>query len=403
MTTEVTEMDTDRKVIYAKLINSNFSLMIHYRDEELTSIDHLKDLVSDKFSKSNLFKLQQQALQKSIDYTTSPSLLSNNSNVTNNNYFLQNFDIQLVHPFYKDLIIELIEFEDLEEFLKFKNKLILIIPKTERMEGVIEDVIPNTSTLDNSYLSNNLQNIISQMNPQLQQQTTPSTANTTTIITPTIGITYPIKVILVGDEGVGKSSYLQRLQNKEFPEKYEPTYGTNVIEISFYTTLGTSITFQIWDIAPTSELRQTYYLGANAVILMFDLTNPLSYYNVTNYYKEISSVLGYNNLDNKIPFVLIGNKLDSSLEKINEITFYRKHEMEFFEISVKNKLFLEKPLLYIFRKLFNDFNLNFININTDTDIMYPTSIGAIPREVNEEELIRTASSKELPSEYEDNL
>lgn len=91
------------------------------------------------------------------------------------------------------------------------------------------------------------------------------------------------KIVLIGDGGVGKTSYSHRLLSGEFENKHIPTLGVEVHPLKLYTSQG-SILFYMWDCAGIERfggLRDGYYLQANACIVMFDVTDPASYERVS--------------------------------------------------------------------------------------------------------------------------
>lgn len=92
------------------------------------------------------------------------------------------------------------------------------------------------------------------------------------------------KVVLVGEEGVGKTTWLKRLvvrsklQTDLFDLIYEPTLGVEVRQVHLRTSIG-KITLNVWDTAGQerlSGLLDGYYLQANGAIVMADCTNPFT-------------------------------------------------------------------------------------------------------------------------------
>lgn len=70
-----------------------------------------------------------------------------------------------------------------------------------------------------------------------------------------------------------------------------------------------SVTFQIWDLAGQpqfKEVRKSFYNGAKGALVVFDVTNPQSWQNVPHWIDE----LWRNNGSGRIPFILVGNKID---------------------------------------------------------------------------------------------
>ena len=121
-----------------------------------------------------------------------------------------------------------------------------------------------------------------------------------------------VKIVLIGDGGVGKTSIARRYLGESFIHEYKRTIGAD-----FYVKRDTyedndlgKIMFEwlIWDLAGQpayNEVRPLYYRGAQGALVVFDLTRPETYYNIpkwlSEYWRHCGSVL---------PFVLVGNKVD---------------------------------------------------------------------------------------------
>lgn len=91
-----------------------------------------------------------------------------------------------------------------------------------------------------------------------------------------------MKLILVGDGGVGKTTFVKRHRTGEFEKKYEATVGVVVHPLPFYTSVGPVI-FNCWDTAGQEKfggLRDGYYIGGDSAIIMFDVTSRVTYKSV---------------------------------------------------------------------------------------------------------------------------
>lgn len=80
---------------------------------------------------------------------------------------------------------------------------------------------------------------------------------------------------------------------------------------------------------------------------MFDVTSRLTYKNVPNWHRDLVRVC------ENIPIVLVGNKVDVKDRKVKAkaITFHRKKNLQYYDISAKSNYNFEKPFLYLARKL----------------------------------------------------
>ena len=164
------------------------------------------------------------------------------------------------------------------------------------------------------------------------------------------------KLVLCGDGGTGKTTFVKRHLTGEFEKKYIATIGAEVHPMIFNTTRG-KICFQVWDTAgqeKLSALRDGYYIGANCGIIMFDVCNRITYKNVITWYKALTRVC------EGIPIVLVGNKVDVVDRKVKakQILFPRKYGIQYYDISAKSNYQFEKPFLWLLKKLKGDPNLS---------------------------------------------
>ena len=166
------------------------------------------------------------------------------------------------------------------------------------------------------------------------------------------------KLVLVGDGGVGKTTFVKRHQTGEFEKKYIATLGVEVHPMPFFTTLG-QIKFNVWDTAGQEKLgglRDGYYIGGQCAIIMFDVCARITYSNVPKWYKDLTRVC------ENIPIVLIGNKVDVKDRKVKAkmINYHRKKNLQYYEISAKANRNFEKPFVWIAKKLSGDNNLHLV-------------------------------------------
>ncbi|XP_020697235.1 GTP-binding nuclear protein Ran1-like [Dendrobium catenatum] len=86
-------------------------------------------------------------------------------------------------------------------------------------------------------------------------------------------VNYPnFKLVIVGDGGTGKTTFVKRHLTGEFEKKYEPTIGVEVHPLDFHTNCG-KIRFYCWDTAGQEKfggLRDGYYIHGQCAIIMFD-------------------------------------------------------------------------------------------------------------------------------------
>lgn len=154
------------------------------------------------------------------------------------------------------------------------------------------------------------------------------------------GYDYVIKLIIVGESGVGKSSILNMYCGEKFTDNYISTIG---VDFKFKTLKIDDKKFklQIWDTAGQERFRSittTYFRGANAIMLVFDLTNVHSFYKVEYWLSELKTQLG--NSGYKI--LLVGNKCDNKLaHQVNEKDIediVARNNIEYIMVSAKKNI-----------------------------------------------------------------
>ncbi|KAL9638756.1 MAG: hypothetical protein Q9164_001346 [Protoblastenia rupestris] len=166
------------------------------------------------------------------------------------------------------------------------------------------------------------------------------------------------KLVLVGDGGTGKTTFVKRHLTGEFEKKYIATLGVEVHPLAFTTNLG-PIQFDVWDTAGQEKfggLRDGYYINGQCGIIMFDVTSRITYKNVPNWHRDLVRVC------ENVPIVLTGNKVDVKERKVKAktITFHRKKNLQYYDISAKSNYNFEKPFLWLARKLVGNPSLEFV-------------------------------------------
>jgi len=169
----------------------------------------------------------------------------------------------------------------------------------------------------------------------------------------TVDAKYSYKLILVGDGGVGKTTFVRRHIHGEFNIKYRPTVGCSIHGLDFTTNKG-KVMFWCWDTAGQEKfggLRDGYYIGADCGIIMFDLSQRNSYQSVPIWYRDVSRII------DRIPIAVVGNKNDIRDPFLGDdrlLLFRRKYGMQYIEISARKSFNYERPFLYLFRRLQDD-------------------------------------------------
>lgn len=119
-----------------------------------------------------------------------------------------------------------------------------------------------------------------------------------------------VKVCLLGDGAVGKTSLKNRFLGAGFNPKYLITIGADfAVRDVKLPNLGVEYKLQIWDLAGQprfNAVRTLYYKGSMGAILIFDITNRSSLENLQGWVKEFWRHSG----ESAVPMIILGNKKD---------------------------------------------------------------------------------------------
>jgi len=147
------------------------------------------------------------------------------------------------------------------------------------------------------------------------------------------------KVVLLGESAVGKSSLVLRFVKREFHEFQESTIGaaflTQTIQLD-----DTTVKFEIWDTAGQERyhsLAPMYYRGAQASLIVYDITSRESFLKAQNWVRELQR-----QANAKIVIALVGNKLDLAGQRAVEHNearmFADENDLLFMETSAKTSV-----------------------------------------------------------------
>ncbi|XP_032028206.1 GTP-binding nuclear protein Ran-like [Hylobates moloch] len=166
------------------------------------------------------------------------------------------------------------------------------------------------------------------------------------------------KLVLVGDGGTGKTTFMKHHLTGEFEKKCIATLGVEVHPLVFHTNRG-PIKFNVWDTASQEKfrrLRDGYYIQAQCAIIMFDVTSRVTYKNVPTWHRDQVRVC------ENIPIMLCGNKVDikNRKGKAKSVVFHQKNNLQYYDISAKSSYNFEKPFRWLARQLTGDPNLEFV-------------------------------------------
>lgn len=116
-----------------------------------------------------------------------------------------------------------------------------------------------------------------------------------------------IKLLLIGDSGVGKSCCLLRFSEDSFTPSFITTIGID-FKIRTIELDGKRVKLQIWDTAGQERFRTittAYYRGAMGILLVYDVTDRRSFENIQTWFSNVEQ-----HATEGVNKILIGNKCD---------------------------------------------------------------------------------------------
>ena len=119
------------------------------------------------------------------------------------------------------------------------------------------------------------------------------------------------KVVIIGDTGVGKSSILCRYVFNTFDDNMNSTFGAGFKTKEVPLKSGEKIKLNLWDTAGQERydsLTKMYFKGAEAAIVVYDITDDLSFEKAKKWVVELEESQMQDS--SKIITILVGNKCD---------------------------------------------------------------------------------------------
>ena len=119
---------------------------------------------------------------------------------------------------------------------------------------------------------------------------------------------YRIKVIIIGEAGVGKTSLVKKFISGHFSQDYRASIGTNLYIKELLLNSGDKISIQIWDIAGQEKwikMRHMYYSGTDGALIVGDTTKKNTFEQLSEFWiPDLEKHCG------EIPKILVLNKVD---------------------------------------------------------------------------------------------
>ncbi|XP_021354785.1 ras-related protein Rab-26-like isoform X5 [Mizuhopecten yessoensis] len=162
-----------------------------------------------------------------------------------------------------------------------------------------------------------------------------------------------VKVMLIGDSGVGKTCLLVRFKDGAFLSgSFISTVGIDfrnkVVDVD-----GTKVKLQIWDTAGQERFRSVthaYYRDAHALLLLYDVTNKASFDNIRAWLGEINEYA-----QEDVVIMLLGNKSDSTADRVIRTEdgekLAKEYSVAFMETSAKTGMNVDLAFMAVARDL----------------------------------------------------
>jgi len=158
-----------------------------------------------------------------------------------------------------------------------------------------------------------------------------------------------LKLIVVGNGQVGKTSMITQYAKGVFTNEYKKTLAVDFLEKkTFLKGTGEEITLHLWDTAGQEEydqLTRTYYKGAGACIIAFSTVDRASFDAVEKWYQKVTAECG------NIVMVLVQNKvdlMDDAQMTTNEVEHMaKKLRLKLYRTCVKDNLNIEEVFQHL--------------------------------------------------------
>ena len=187
---------------------------------------------------------------------------------------------------------------------------------------------------------------------------------------------YLFKIVVIGDSGVGKSCLCNRYTKGFYNDTFITTIGVD-FECHTVSVDGKVVKLQIWDTAGQERflaITNSFYRGAQGIIIVFDVTNWESFENIQKWLKEVEE------REPKVPYKLIlGNKCDQDSRRVitfdaaNE--FANKLNIPYLETSAKDAVNVDQAFFNMASEIKTHFITNSLQ-NSDKETTLPPDLSS---------------------------
>ena len=163
-----------------------------------------------------------------------------------------------------------------------------------------------------------------------------------------------MQIVLIGDSGVGKSSLLQQFTENKFSPKFITTIGLDFRPMKLTINGELNVPVKIWDTAGQERFRsitKSYYRNAHGIIIVFDVTDKISFAHVKHWLSEIEKSMDTTDTE----FLLVGNKCDLSDKRVIDFetasTFAEEHRLRYVESSALLGTNIHQPFVQLIERV----------------------------------------------------
>ena len=168
----------------------------------------------------------------------------------------------------------------------------------------------------------------------------------------TVNSSYIIKICVLGEANVGKTSLVYRFIEKKFRGNYKSTLGVNLLKKDLNIEEYGDVSAQIWDLGGQDSfraIRKLYLEGANGALVVYDCTKKSSFDKLEDW------ILDFKDARGDLPLLLLGNKTDlTKAIKVKEsegVELAKRFNMEFIPTSAKTGSNVESAFMEIIKKI----------------------------------------------------